>query len=65
MLRSQPEKLQTRAVIVMPTSTPDLKVDAVRRLGGEVVLFGESFNEAYEHAKELAQNERIDSDPSV
>ena len=52
-------KLQTRAVIVMPTSTPDLKVDAVRRLGGEVVLFGESFNEAYEHAKELAQNEGL------
>ena len=52
-------KLKTRAVIVMPTSTPDLKVDAVRRLGGEVVLFGESFNEAYEHAKDLAKTEGL------
>ena len=31
-------KLGTRAVIVMPTTTPQLKVDAVRALGGEVVL---------------------------
>lgn len=46
--------LGCKAVIVMPTTTPDLKVDAVRRFGAEVVLFGESFNEAYEHAKQLS-----------
>src|SRR5690606_4960685 len=33
-------KLGTRAVIVMPTTTPQRKVDAVRALGGEVVLHG-------------------------
>lgn len=47
--------LGTRAVIVMPTTTPDLKVDAVRRFGAEVVLFGDSFNQAYEHARELSR----------
>jgi len=31
-------KLGTRAVIVMPTTTPQVKVDAVRHFGGEVVL---------------------------
>lgn len=51
--------LNTRAVIVMPTTTPDLKVDAVRRFGAEVVLYGDSFNEAYEHAKELAKTQGL------
>lgn len=51
--------LNTRAVIVMPTTTPDLKVDAVRRYGAEVVLFGETFNEAYEHAKELSRTQGL------
>ena len=43
-------KLGTRAVIVMPSTTPQLKIDAVRALGGEVVLHGESYSDAYEHA---------------
>ena len=34
------QKLGTRAIIVMPTTTPQLKIDAVRALGGEVVLAG-------------------------
>ena len=46
-------KLGTRALIVMPTTTPQVKVDAVRGFGGEVVLFGESFTDAYNHAVEL------------
>ena len=46
-------KLGTRAVIVMPLTTPQLKVDAVRGLGGEVALFGESYSDAYGHALEL------------
>ena len=48
-------KLGCRAVIVMPVTTPQVKVDAVRGHGGEVVLFGESFTDAYGHAKELEQ----------
>jgi threonine dehydratase len=39
-----------RAIIVMPTTTPGIKVDAVRARGGEVVLHGEAFDEAYAHA---------------
>ena len=46
-------KLGTRAVIVMPTTTPAVKIDAVRALGGEVELFGDSYSDAYGHAAEL------------
>lgn len=47
-------RLGLRAIIVMPQTTPDIKVDAVRRLGGEVVLWGDTYGEAYAHALELA-----------
>ena len=43
-------KLGCRAVIVMPTTTPQVKVDAVKALGGEVVLVGDSYSDAYKHA---------------
>ena len=46
-------KLSSRAVIVMPTTTPQVKVDAVKALGGEVVLAGDSYSDAYEHAVQL------------
>jgi threonine dehydratase len=45
-------RLGTRAVVVMPLSTPAVKVDAVRALGAEVHLFGESYSDADEHAQE-------------
>ena len=46
-------KMGIRSVIVMPLTTPQLKVDAVRGFGGEVVLFGESYSDAYTHAVTL------------
>jgi threonine dehydratase len=46
-------RLGVRAVIVMPVTTPKLKVDAVHALGGEVVLHGDSYSDAYTHAVEL------------
>ena len=46
-------KLGARAVIVMPVTTPQVKVDAVRTLGGEVVMHGDSYSDAYEHAAML------------
>lgn len=52
-------KLGTRAVIVMPVTTPQLKVDAVKGLGGEVVLFGDSYSDAYGHAVELEKKEGL------
>jgi threonine dehydratase len=45
------------AVIVMPTTTPRVKVDAVQALGGEVVLHGESYSDAYAHALELQRSQ--------
>jgi threonine dehydratase len=43
------------AVIVMPQTTPTIKVEAVRDLGGEVVLHGDVFDAAYEHALQLGR----------
>ncbi|WP_082858324.1 threonine ammonia-lyase, biosynthetic [Planctomyces sp. SH-PL62] len=48
-------KLACRATIVMPVTTPSLKIDAVRALGGEVVLHGESYSDAHVHALELCE----------
>lgn len=42
-----------RAVVVMPVTTPSIKVDAVRALGGEVVLHGDTYDDAYQHGREL------------
>ncbi|WP_293605142.1 threonine ammonia-lyase, biosynthetic [Polaromonas sp. UBA4122] len=44
------QKLGTRAVIVMPTTTPQVKIDAVKGWGGEVVLHGDSYSDAHVHA---------------
>ncbi|WP_341677353.1 threonine ammonia-lyase, biosynthetic [Niveibacterium sp. SC-1] len=52
-------KLGVRAVIVMPETTPAIKVDAVRARGGEVVLHGASFDDAYAHARELEEQEKL------
>ena len=48
-----------RAVIVMPVTTPTIKIDAVRSLGGEVVLRGDAYDDAYAHARELAASEGL------
>jgi len=48
-------KLCIRAVIVMPETTPKIKVDAVKRYGGEVVLAGNSYSEAAVHADALTR----------
>jgi len=47
-------KLGIAAVIVMPVTTPRIKIDAVRKLGGEVVLHGEAYDDAFAHATSLA-----------
>ncbi|HSI95888.1 MAG: threonine ammonia-lyase, biosynthetic [Methylophilaceae bacterium] len=53
------QKLGCRAVIVMPTTTPMIKVDAVRNRGAEVVLAGDSYSDAYTHALELEKSEKL------
>ena len=52
-------RLGVRAVIVMPSTTPQIKVDAVKARGGEVVLVGESYSDAYAHALELEKSEKL------
>ncbi len=53
------KRLGCRAVIVMPVTTPKVKVDAVAALGGEVVLFGESYTDAYGHAVALEKEQGL------
>ena len=48
------QQLGTQAIIVMPATTPVIKVDAVLGRGAKVVLFGDTYDEAYEHALTLA-----------
>jgi len=53
------QKLGCRAVIVMPTTTPLIKINAVKSRGAEVVLFGDSYSDAYVHALELEKSENL------
>ena len=55
-------KLQCQAIIVMPTTTPKVKIDAVKERGGKwvkIVLHGESYNDAYDHAIALKENQQL------
>ena len=47
------QKLGCRATIVMPVTTPLIKVNAVQARGARVVLKGDSYDDAYRHAREL------------
>ncbi len=50
------QKLGISAVIVMPKTTPSIKVDAVKGYGGEVVLAGDSYTDAYDHAMTIVKD---------
>lgn len=52
-------ELGTRATIVMPCTTPAIKVEAVRARGANVVLFGDTYDEACAHANELAEAQEL------
>ena len=52
-------KLGCKAVIVMPVTTPQIKVDAVRARGAEVVLYGDSYDDAYAHALKLEKSRKL------
>jgi threonine dehydratase len=47
------------AVIVMPETTPDIKVQAVADFGGEIILRGDDYDQAYEHALELGRERAL------
>jgi threonine dehydratase len=53
------KRLGTKAVIVMPRTTPQIKVDAVRSLGAEAVLHGDNYDAAYTHARRLARAKHL------
>src|SRR5437588_347097 len=53
------QRLGCRAQIVMPVTTPRIKVDAVAARGAEVLLVGDSYDEAYLHAKELERRRNL------
>jgi threonine dehydratase len=53
------QRLCCRALIVMPVTTPSVKVDAVRSRGGEVLLHGDSYSDAYERAMEVAADQGL------
>ncbi|MDO4905728.1 MAG: threonine ammonia-lyase, biosynthetic [Lautropia sp.] len=52
-------RLGCRAIIVMPITTPQLKIAAVKARGGEIVLYGGSFSDAYQHALALQSSEKL------
>ena len=49
------QKLKIPAIIVMPTTTPDIKIRSVRARGVDVILFGDSFDDAYTKSQKLAE----------
>ncbi|MDX9766440.1 MAG: threonine ammonia-lyase, biosynthetic [Ectothiorhodospiraceae bacterium] len=53
------QRLGTKAVIVMPVTTPSIKVESVRNLGAKAVLFGDSYDEACDHAMQLAADQGL------
>ena len=52
-------KLSIKATIVMPTSTPQIKVRAVQELGAEVILYGDVYDDAFVHAKKLVSEKDL------
>jgi threonine dehydratase len=49
------QKLGTSALIVMPRTTPSIKVEAVKSYGAAVELYGDSYSDAYEHSQKLVK----------
>jgi threonine dehydratase len=52
-------RLSAPTTIVMPRTTPQIKVDAVRSFGGKVVLHGDNYDAAYAHAREIATRRKL------
>jgi len=53
------QKLGCKATIVMPATTPQIKIHAVASRGAKVVLHGDSYSDAYQHALELEKKDKL------
>jgi threonine dehydratase len=53
------QRLKCEATIVMPATTPQIKVEAVQGRGAHVVLHGDSYSDAYVHAMALAKERKL------
>ncbi len=53
------QRLGCKAIIVMPVTTPQVKIDAVKARGAEVLLFGDSYTDAYDHALTLEKKRKL------
>lgn len=53
------KKLGSKALIVMPKTTPDIKVKSVKAHGAKIVLHGDSYDDAYAHAMELVKEKNL------
>ncbi len=53
------QKLDCKALIVMPSTTPLIKIKAVEGRGAEVVLHGHTYHDAYNHAVEIQKKESL------
>ncbi|SFV67478.1 Threonine dehydratase biosynthetic [hydrothermal vent metagenome] len=51
--------LKIKSIVVMPINTPSIKVSAVKKLGAEIILKGESYHQSYEYALTLAQKKSM------
>jgi threonine dehydratase len=51
------QKLNCYARVVLPITTPKVKIDGIRKYGADLVLFGENYDEAEHKAKELARKD--------
>ncbi|MDX2027661.1 MAG: threonine ammonia-lyase, biosynthetic [Alphaproteobacteria bacterium] len=53
------KKLKVKALIVMPVTTPEVKIKGVQSHGAEIILHGDAYDEAYEHAHVLAKKKKL------
>ena len=53
------QKLGIKALIVMPKTTPEIKIKSVKARGAKIVLHGDSYDDAYQHAKGLAEEKGL------
>ncbi|KAI8800932.1 tryptophan synthase beta subunit-like PLP-dependent enzyme [Cladochytrium replicatum] len=53
------QKLNIKATIVMPNFAPEIKVESVKRMGANVILYGDSFDEAKQYVNRIAEEQKL------